>query len=99
MLSKADSQKLWIPKVVFENDQKRTFVKNEELSVIRVKRSKSKGIKFNFDLQEHQEFYGAKHPLWFENSYELKLSCELELHFYPFDTQLCFINASIKPRK
>ena len=94
VLSKADSKKIWIPKVVFENDKKRTYIKNGELSVIKVIKTLSGKISFNFHLHEHQEFKGLYHPLWFENIYELKLSCELELHFYPFDSQQCFIEAS-----
>ena len=94
MLSKIDSQKIWIPKVVFENDQKRAFIKNEELSAVKVRKVSRQETKFNFQLQEHEEYDGSENPLVFENSYELKLNCELELHNYPFDTQQCLIEAS-----
>ena len=93
-MSKALSKKIWIPKVFFENDLKRTYIKNEELSAIKVRKLSNPETKFNFQLHEHQEYEGTENPLVFENSYELKLGCELELHYYPFDTQHCFIKVS-----
>jgi len=81
VLSKEDAKKIWIPKVFFENDQKKTYIKNEELSAVKVRKMVSQEPKFNFQLYEHEECDGSLNPLVFENSYELKLSCELELHY------------------
>lgn len=94
VLSKEDGKKIWIPKVFFENDLKKTYIKNEELSVVKIRKVMHEETKFNFQLFEHEEYYGSQNPLVFENSYELKLSCELDLHYYPFDNQQCLIQAS-----
>ena len=96
ILTKVTSNRIWIPKIFFENDQSRVFIKYEDLSLIKIKRLGKPTSKFNFVLNEYMEFAGSENPLTFENSYELKLNCELELHFFPFDTQHCFINVSIK---
>ena len=54
-----DTQKIWIPKVVFENDQKRAFIKNEELSAVKVRKVSRQETKFNFQLHEHEEYDGS----------------------------------------
>ena len=86
--------RIWIPKIIFENDQSRVFIKYEDLSMIKINRLGKAKSKFNFILNEYEEFAGSENPLVFENIYELKLNCELELHFFPFDTQHCLINVS-----
>ena len=94
-LSRKDRERLWFPNLVFENSQNGPFVKDEPLSVFNVKHEGHPTKKFNFDINEYQEYRGVESPIIFENIYELNLACEMELHFYPFDTQHCFIQVNI----
>ena len=87
-------ERLWVPNLVFENNPNGWFVRNEPLSVLRVQQKGHPGMKFDFKIHEYQEYTGAENPIVFENIYEMKLSCEMELHYYPFDTQHCFILVS-----
>ena len=93
-LSNEDKEKLWIPNLVFENNPKGLFVKNELLSVLRIQREGILEDKFDFQHNEYKWYKGAENPVSFENIYEMKLACEMELHFYPFDTQRCYIQVS-----
>jgi hypothetical protein len=93
-VGKATGKMIWIPKIIFENDQNKIFTQFKDLSIVRIKRLGNPLKKFNFVLNEFEEYDGSESPLIFENSYELKLNCELDLHYFPFDTQHCFINVS-----
>lgn len=85
---------LWFPSLVFENSPNGAFVKNEPLSVFKVQQDGNPVKKFNFRINEYQEYKGSENPILYENIYEMSLTCEMELHFYPFDTQHCFIQVN-----
>ena len=67
------------------------FIKHNDLSSFVVKAKQTPESKFNLELQEYEEYLGLMNPLSFQSNYKLKLYCEFDLHLFPFDTQVCFI--------
>lgn len=86
-----DRESIWIPNLVFENNADDAYIKNDALSSINVKMEGEPELKQTMDLLENEEFNGMFNPLIFARTYEMKLGCDFELHFYPFDTQKCYI--------
>jgi hypothetical protein len=76
-----------------------TYINHHDLSTLLVKLKHDPESKFNFPLQEHEEFEGVLNPLAFESSYKMELDCDFDLHLFPFDTQMCKISVSQAPAK
>ena len=93
-LDPEDRENIWIPNLVFENNANDAYIKNDALSSINVKMEGDPELKQTLDLLENEEFNGMFNPFVFSRIYEMKLGCDFELHYYPFDTQKCFIVVS-----
>ena len=93
-MNERDQGKIWIPKIIFYNNPKRYFIKSDALSSISIKCEGTSNNKFSFEQNEYDEFQGNENSIIFENMYDLQLTCKFEFHFYPFDTQQCFIMVS-----
>jgi hypothetical protein len=98
-LGEEEQKNVWIPNLLFENSQSGTFTENEPMSVLRVQHMGQPVTKFNFKLNEFEEFEGNANPLVYENNYDLKLDCEFELRNFPFDSQKCYITVRALPIK
>ena len=90
-MNEQDQTKIWIPNLVFENSRDQKYTTNEALSTINIEKEGNFEIKFNFHLNEYHEYHGITTPFVYENTFDMWFLCELDLHFYPFDTQTCFI--------
>jgi len=86
-----EQNNVWIPKLLFDNNPSGGFIKNDEMSILFAQRKAKPETKFSFDLNEYQEFKGNSNTIIYENTYIMKFGCELELLYYPFDTQKCYI--------
>jgi hypothetical protein len=95
-LSGTERELIWLPKLVFENNPEGKFIKNEDLSVLTVRKEGNPENHFDFIKNEFEKFDGNKNPVIYENKYDMKLTCNLELHYYPFDDQHCFIEVLMK---
>ena len=93
-VASGDREMLWIPNLVFENNANDEYIKNDALSSVNVKMAGEPELKQTPDLLDNEEFEGMFNPLVFSRTYEMKLGCDFELHFFPFDTQKCFIVVS-----
>ena len=89
-----DQSRIWIPNLVFENSPKKKYISNEALSTLNIKKTGDFKRKFSFALNEYEEYDGITTSLVYGNKFNLRLMCELDLHFYPFDTQTCFIQVN-----
>lgn len=92
LLNDDEKQIIWIPNIIFYNNPETNYVKIDPLTTLYIQKEGQPENGFNFTLNEYQQFKGSENGLVYENMYELKFHCELELHFYPFDTQHCFLN-------
>jgi hypothetical protein len=89
-----EKEKIWIPNLVFDNNPDEAYIENDALSSINVIMEGNPELNYNSELTIDEEFAGMFNPLIFSRSYEMKFGCDFVLHFYPFDTQHCFINVS-----
>ena len=82
--------------MIFENDAKGQFVQVTPLSVLMVQKEGNPENKLDSNMNEYLEYKGTENPILYENNYELKLMCNLELHLYPIDSQFCYIKVEQK---
>ena len=79
---------------MFDNSVKDTQVKNDEFAVLQINQKSNGFLQVNDELQENLEYNGTLNNLRFSRSYKLSLLCDFELHYYPFDSQVCSIKVS-----
>ena len=94
-LSQEDIERLWLPKVIYENtDQKETtrlgeFGNGEWETNVIVKREESNGTLSGFDYVDETEiFSGSENSLMMNQTYTHSFQCNFRLSDYPFDCQV-----------
>ena len=102
-LSQDDVQRLWLPKVVYENtDQKETtrlgeFGNGEWETNVVVRRIEGKGTMSQLDtLDETMIFSGNKNEMVMRQTYTHTFQCPYQLSAYPFDTQVRGFEENLK---
>ena len=89
------ADKLWIPALIFSNHRDRIQVEFKRFSTLTVKKLSNGSIADLQELHESILYPGSSNPFKLKNSYGLKLSCDFDLSYYPFDTQECWIEVSV----
>ena len=96
-LKPTEVETIWFPHFVFENtNQKLNSLVDDKasLSVIKVGEGELNG---NQDTENKYIFKGVENLIQYERFYSLVFECEFFLHWYPFDTQVCYVD--IQPSK
>ena len=92
-----EKQKIWVPKVIFQNTEKLLTSLNDQESGISV--FKLKNGTFNVDgvLSEDIDIYeGSENPITMSRVYDVEFLCDYKMNWYPFDTQTCFMEFRLK---
>ena len=98
-LMQNDIEKLWLPKVIYENtDQKETTRLGEnwewETRVVVKKEGRGDGLKRITILDETEFFMGNENNLSMTQTYTQTFQCAYQLSRYPFDTQVNLMTIS-----
>ena len=98
-LMQNDIEKLWLPKVIYENtDQKETTRLGEnwewETRLVVKKEGKGTGLEKITRLDETESFKGKNNTLSMTQTYTQTFQCTYELIRYPFDTQVNLMTIS-----
>ena len=96
-LKPTEIETIWFPHFVFENtNQKLNSLVDDKasLSVLKVGEGKLNG---NQNTENKLIFNGKENPVQYERFYSLVFECDFKLQWYPFDTQVCFLD--IQPYK
>ena len=82
---------VWIPPLIFNSTDSNEMIVNNPSSNMFVRK---RGAGEFFDLSNVNEgtiYKGSENPLLFTSKYVSTHHCVFELHYYPFDTQICEI--------
>ena len=91
-LQPSEIETIWFPNFVFENTkQKLSSLIDDKasLSVLKVGEGVLNG---NQDTENKLIFKGKENPFQYKRFYSLVFECEFSLHWYPFDTQDCYLD-------
>lgn len=97
IIDEEEARNLWIPPLVIESaeDANEKNLKYDEHTIIAVKKASDPDSFRAEIINESRLFQGAFNPLVLIRNYEVVLRCNFQLSYYPFDHQLCYINARI----
>ena len=94
-LTEEDVEKLWLPKVIFENTEQKESTRlgergnGEWETRLIVRRERNAEISRGFTyLDETEIFKGSDNSLIMNQTYTHNFFCNYELSHYPFDTQV-----------
>ena len=91
ILSDADKEKMWIPYTVFQNVK--DYKSTDRLDTLRISPSGEfkyeKGSKE--DLMNYRIFSGSENVLNYEREFNAEWSCDFNVAWFPFDSQVCFL--------
>ena len=83
---------IWFPNFVFENTkQKLSSLVDDKASLSVVKAGEGK-LNGNQATENKLIFKGKENPIHYERFYSQVFECEFALHWYPFDTQVCYLD-------
>ena len=88
-------EQIWFPDFIFRNTKKKVKSLIDDNAALKVVR---KGIGTLSGLDETENkyvFYGHENYIQYERFYSQDFECEYHLNWYPFDSQICYLD--IKP--
>ena len=92
-----EKQRLWVPRIIFQNTESQLTSLNDVQTRMRV--IKSKNGTFNVDglLSEDIDIYeGTDNPIVMTRVYDIEFRCSFQMQWYPFDTQTCYIEFRLR---
>ena len=97
LMSPSEKVSIWFPSFLFRNTEKRVkSLVDKEAAIFVLKRGEPE--KSDATSTENKLLYdGLENPISYERYYSLTLECEYQLHWYPFDSQLCYLD--LEPRE
>ena len=90
-LSKNEREKLWFPKVVFENTNDKLQTVMDDITTTNIKSFNITSFKFA-DKTVHEavkQYSGKENLLIMSKFYNIRFHCEFQMQWYPFDLQVC----------
>jgi hypothetical protein len=94
IIGSEERDKIWIPNLVFDNSIEDFQIMNDAFSSLMINQTGNSTTSLNSQLQEDERYDGTDNNLVYFRSYKMKLLCNFEQHFYPFDTQTCYIKVN-----
>ncbi len=89
-----EKDKIWIPRLIFDNSVEENLVENDHFSSLAIKQSGLGIHTLNEFLQENMQYKGSENFLIYLRTYKMDLDCEFEQRNFPFDFQTCSIKVS-----
>ena len=91
LLSEADKEKMWIPYIVFQNVE--DYMSTDRLDTVRI--SPNPEFKYirgsKVDMMNYRVFSGSENILKYERELNAEVSCDFNVAWFPFDSQVCFL--------
>ena len=94
-LQPAEVEQIWFPYFQFENTNKKEFSLLDNRASLKVLKMGAGILNGNQDTENKYVFDGNDNHIVYKRFYSEVFECEYSLHWYPFDTQICYLD--IKP--
>ena len=88
---------IWFPYFEFENTKQKLKSLIDDKASLSVLKVGGGELNERQDTENKLIFKGNENPILYERFYSLVFECEFSLHWYPFDTQICYLD--IQPSK
>ena len=80
---------LWVPTLIFDNTQDKFTTPVDKKSKLFVRKKGNSTFSPDTNSEEIAYFKGSENVLSYSRDFYLRFKCHFELHFYPFDSQVC----------
>lgn len=84
-----------MPRIIFSNSKDEAALKVDDLTSVNVARKGTPQLSPRSHIFEDEVFDGKSNHISYNRTYELQLSCDFDLHKFPFDYQTCYIIVSL----
>ena len=96
MITKEERSKIWVPVVIFENNDNSERLIVDDKALISVNKIEEKGFPVSSEeLNAAEIFHGDINPLVYRRTFLTKFDCSFNLRYYPFDTQECTLHLKV----
>ena len=83
---------IWFPYFIFDNTNKKEISLLDTKSSLKVLKQGQGLLKGNEDTENKYVFDGFTNPIEYKRFYSQEFECQFSLHWYPFDTQTCYVD-------
>ena len=83
-----------MPRLIFSNSMEEAALKVDSLASVNVAKKGTPLLRPRTQIFEDEVYDGKSNHISYNRSYELQLSCDFDLHKFPFDYQTCYIIVS-----
>jgi hypothetical protein len=87
-------ENIWIPKLRFHNTESKATTMSDSESWITIKREGNFSYSDAGSLENTHNYVGSENEITQTRTYNINFICNYMLGYYPFDTQICFMNIS-----
>ena len=84
--------RIWFPFFIFENTNKKEKSLLDSMSSLKVVKLGDGKLNDDTDTENKYVFNGKDNPIEYFRFYSQIFECEYSLHWYPFDTQTCYLD-------
>jgi hypothetical protein len=95
IIGKQERDKIWIPNLVFDNSVKDIQIENDAFSTLVINQNGNATRDMNAYFQDDEKYNGTENSLVYLRNYKIKLLCDFDQHYFPFDCQTCTIKVII----
>ena len=95
IINDEERQSIWIPPLVFSNSQDNGILTNDGKTIISILKMSEPKFNSHKELHNAAIFEGSDTLIKYTREYQMKMICNYELQFYPFDHQICTIDVEI----
>ena len=92
LLKPSDYGQIWFPYFIFDNTKQKEISLLDIKSSLKIIRLGDGILKKNEDTENKYVFDGYSNPLEYKRFYSQDFECQFNLHWYPFDTQTCYLD-------
>ena len=93
-LKPTEISKIWFPFFNFENTKKKSLSLIDNKASLKVLRNGDGELSGSHETENKYIFDGYENYVEYRRFYSEELECQFHLHWYPFDTQLCYVEVS-----
>ena len=88
-------KQLWIPNIIFSNTKHNDIIENDEKTTINIIKRSNYSLNSKREVNEAAIYKGKDNIIKYTREYDKEILCAYDLRLYPFDEQICTIDAEI----
>ena len=95
IIAEGPRKAIWIPPLTFSNTISIERLLNDDKTTMDIVKTGNPEYSIPRELHESVFFKGSENTIRYAREYQMVFQCNYDLHYYPFDTQICTIDVEI----